>query len=135
MIPRLQNIQAPAFNAVDQTMLGSDAARPVALPFVLQRLGFADARERIASDISDQPFNTRYDLRIVLAPPGNIFFRPCGEEWLNGDGRGGRFLFRLAHGLRADGRRFSGYAEGEPFPGARNTRPSTSALRISHCGA
>src|ERR1039457_2182569 len=112
MISKLQNVETPGFDPIHKAVLIGDAARPVALPAVLERLGFADASERVPADILGQGVNSRQHSRACLAPPSQVLLCLVGVEWLTGgDGRGARFLFRRAHGRRATARHSWGCAE------------------------
>ena len=53
---------------VNDPMFGSDATRPVALQYVLQRLGLTDAGGRITHDFFDEQIDPRNHVRIRLLP-------------------------------------------------------------------
>ena len=93
MISKLQNVETPGFDPIHKAVFVGDAARPVALPTVLERLGFADASERVPADILGQGVNSRQHSRVCLAPPSQVLLCLVGVERLTGDdGRGAAIL-------------------------------------------
>ena len=63
---RDQDLIASLF--VNDPMLGSDSARPIAPQHVLQRLGFSDTGGGTTHDFFDEQIDSRNHLRIRLLP-------------------------------------------------------------------
>src|SRR5438105_4858209 len=59
-------------NLIHKTMFLIDAPGPTAAQFVFQRLGFAQARERVALRFSNQANDTDSLSTILFHPPGKI---------------------------------------------------------------
>jgi len=64
---------------VDKAMFLIDASGPTAAEFMLQRLGFSDARIRIALNIPDQTNNAESHRSILFHSPRKIFKRGRGK--------------------------------------------------------
>jgi hypothetical protein len=72
----LRDFELPraACDAINQSVLGVDAARPVSPPALSQRLRLANAGERIAiNDIVDELLDPCGNLRIGLLPIAKVF--------------------------------------------------------------
>ena len=93
MIACLGEEDAVVFDSIDQAVLLSDAPRPDTGAEVAQRLGFADAIERIAADGFNQFENPQGGFPIRGNPMPRILQEIAVEDQLRGSGVMPRRLF------------------------------------------